>query len=108
MGLLNCDDCKAEFTVKKIKSKKAGIYKGNNVRFNYFDSPKCKKKYFVGAREQELNKIIAKLKRIQKKMGTLIGSGNLDELERLQSECEKLKSEIEAYGNMLKNMFVLK
>lgn len=104
---VKCDECQTLFTIK-TKSKKVGIYKGNAVRFNYFACSACKKNYFIGVKEKELDKIIAKLRRLQRKLGTFIGSGNVDEFERLNNECGQLKAEIKVYSNTLKNMFKLK
>lgn len=104
----NCDNCHETFTVNKIKSKRVGVYQGNQIRFTYFDCPKCKKKYFVGIKEKQLNKLIAKLKRLQKKIRLLIGDGDVDAIEKLQDQCEQLQIEIKSRSQMLKQLFVLK
>lgn len=102
---VKCDECTKEFSVVKIKSKKVGQYRGNNVRFNYFDCPKCKHKYFMSARHKELNQMIARLKKMQKQIRLM---KDHDEIHEIQREMKVLQSEIKAYNDLLRDLFVLK
>jgi len=108
---VTCDNCDDVFTIDKIKSKRVGIYQGNTVRFNYFNCSKCKKKYFVGIKEKEYNKLLAKLRHIQSKLRVYVDADddrNIDEIDKLQVESVRIQGEIKARGDMLKMLFVLK
>ena len=115
MNKIFCDDCKSDINVK-IKSKKVGEYKNENIRFHYFKCDKCKRKYFVSVdskRVRELKKIIKmnnkKIKEIRdNRIRSFEGAQRQDkEIERLSKINDECRRELIALTELFKNMFKL-
>lgn len=109
---VTCDNCNELFKIHKIKSKKVGVYKGNNVRFNYFDCAKCKSKYFVSVREKTLNKMMQKMKKLQKHIKLLIDvddtERDIEKINEQQDQLRELQIEVKLMSDKLRAMFELK
>lgn len=105
-----CDHCNELFEIKKIKSKKVGIYQGHDVRFNYFNCPSCKTKYFVGLKEKEYDRLLAEYKAIVKQTRFMkMNDRNIAEIDnRLRDDANKLQPELKARCDILRSLFKLK
>jgi hypothetical protein len=115
MNKIFCDDCKSDINIK-IKSKKVGEYKGENIRFHYFKCNECKRKYFVSVdskRVRKLQKIIKannkKIKQIRdNRIRSVDGAQAQDrEIERLSKVNDDCRRELIALTGLFKNMFKL-
>ena len=105
MNKIFCDDCKSDINIK-IKSKKVGEYKGENIRFHYFKCDKCKRKYFVSVdskRVRELKKIIKmnnkKIKqirdnRIRSVEGAQAQDNEIERLSKVNDDCRRELTEL--------------
>ncbi|MEN8075729.1 hypothetical protein ABFP60_02140 [Clostridioides difficile] len=62
-GIIVCDQCKNEFTLKKKLVKREKLF--DAVERTYFCCPKCKKKYVISYVDKEIKENIKRLKNLK-------------------------------------------
>ncbi|GAK08984.1 hypothetical protein [Geomicrobium sp. JCM 19038] len=103
---VTCDKCFTTFAIR-AQTKRVGMYKGEQIKAEYFECPSCMKRYPYLWLTNETRKLRAKNKEIQKLYGALIKAGKPSEALMEKAKFNQNMQRYREIEKELKNRFSL-